>query len=132
MKTKYVLSALLILSLIFALISLALSRTAVYAYEAPFASVWGQFSQKNRNNGWLVLTCESHLQNVCEPDSDGIDSCGWAQIHQDGTWLDLEAQSGITGSFMDPPTAAKMLNWAMDKPTELRRWTCARLKGLVK
>jgi hypothetical protein len=131
MKSKNVLSALLISSLVYALISLVLSRTTVYTYDAPFVSVWGQFVPKNRHSGWLVLTCESHLKNVCQPDSDGIDSCGIAQIHQDGTWQDLEAKSGITGSFMDPPTAAKMLNWAMDRPAELRRWTCARIEGLV-
>lgn len=94
--------------------------------------IWEQFSAKNRRAGWEILMCESRLQNICVPDSDGIPSCGIAQIHLDGTWGDLTRKSGIRGDYMDPPTAAKMLNWAIDHPTELRRWTCASILGHVK
>jgi hypothetical protein len=43
----------------------------------------------------------------------------------DGTWPDLKHKSGIYGMYMDPVTAARMLNWAMDHG-EIGRWTAAR------
>jgi len=131
MRKSYVFAAILSIFLFIAFLTLVLARTARYTSEAPFVSIWGQFEPKNRHSGWLVLKYESGLKNLpCRPDSDGIDSCGIAQIHLDGTWPDLERKSGIHGTYMDPITAARMLNWAMDHG-ELGRWTAAQKLHLV-
>ena len=104
MQKTYAFAGIISLFLFIALIGLLLAGTARYTYEAPKPSIWAQFSEKNRHIGWLVLTHESGLKNLpCRPDSDGIDSCGIAQIHLDGTWPDLEQKSGISGSYMAPP-----------------------------
>lgn len=131
---KRIIECIVLIALVIIWVKITPSKTIAITGDSP-TGIWAQFSDANRHNGWEVLTCESQLQNICRPDSDGIDSCGIAQIHQDGTWPELEKQSGIKGSFMYPPTAASMLNWALDKASSgtigpLSRWTCAKIKKI--
>lgn len=130
MKRIYVLSAILLVCIIYSVLALKLYGAGIFQVEGRNASIWSNFSQQNRHRGWLILTCESGLKNICEPDTDGILSCGISQIHLDGTWSDLENKSGIKGSFLDPFVATKMLNWAMDHGEEYR-WTCSRLTSAL-
>ena len=99
--------------------------------------IWAQFSDVNRHDGWLLGKCESQLQNVSRPDSNGRLSDGIWQYNRgpgnsiaSGTWGDFSRRSGITGSPLDPIAAAKMTNWAIDAGL-LGHWTCAHILRLV-
>lgn len=85
-----------------------------------------------------LISCESGGVNISRPDNDGIISDGILQFHRDptdtlenGTWKFFDAQSHIGGSPINSPDAIRQADWAISHGY-LKRWSCARIMGLLK
>jgi hypothetical protein len=93
--------------------------------------IWASLEQaKHKDKIAKLISCESGGRNGCWPDSDGINSCGILQFHEDGTWQEMSYKSGIVGTSSDPNDAIRMADWMIDNGY-LRRWTCAKIEHLL-
>ena len=102
---------------------LSVIRGSNWAYTVPFEVKHPAIIQK-------LIQCESQGVNISKPDSDGIVSAGILQFHADGTWQDMERLSGFRGSPLIPSDAIFLADWMIGHGF-LRRWSCARVTGLL-
>jgi hypothetical protein len=81
-----------------------------------------------QNPGFLrkIIKCESQNTNVARMDSNGLMSYGILQFNGTSTWNTF----GASSSAMNPIAAVKVADWMITHGF-IRRWTFARLTGLI-
>jgi hypothetical protein len=78
-----------------------------------------------------LIKCESQNTNIARMDSNNKMSYGILQF-QMSTWSQFSPLAGIPSSTpMNPVIAIKVADWMISQGL-LRRWTCAKLTGLIK
>ena len=77
-----------------------------------------------------LIKCESQNTNVARLDSNDLMSYGLLQFNGTATWLEFSPLANVSGSPMNPTDAIKVADY-MISIGELKRWTCAKLTGLL-
>ncbi len=77
-----------------------------------------------------LIKCESQNTNVARLDSNDLMSYGLLQFNGTATWSEFSPLANVSGSPMNPIDAIKVADY-MISIGELKRWTCAKLTGLL-
>jgi hypothetical protein len=98
-------------------------------YRQAEVAYWFQGTQ---NPGFLrrIIKCESQNTNVARMDSSGLISFGILQFNGTARWNTFSTLADLSDTPMNPIAAIKVADW-MITHEEIRRWTCAKLTGLI-
>jgi hypothetical protein len=77
-----------------------------------------------------LIKCESENTNVARLDSNHLMSYGLLQFNGTATWQEYSPLASVSGTPMNPIDAVKVADW-MISHGQLKRWSCAKLTGLL-